>query len=125
MKNKIQTGVSVLFGLMFLNAGLNKIFNYIPIPDDLPEAVVKDNEAFMEISWLMPLVAIVEIIGGLLIIPTKTRPLAAIILFPVMVGILLTHITVAPDGLIMAIILWVVLLWIIIENRNRYLLILR
>ena len=52
---------------MFLNGGLNKIFNYIPVPTDLSPALVADNAAFLEISWLMPLVAIGEIIGGLLL----------------------------------------------------------
>lgn len=32
MKQKIITVVSVLFGLMFINAGLNKFFNYMPVP---------------------------------------------------------------------------------------------
>ena len=125
MKNKILTGVSILFGMMFLNAGLNKLFNYIPVPDNLPEAVIKDNAAMMEISWLLPLIAFVEILGGLLVMPPKTRALGAIILFPIAVGILLTHLTVAPEGLVMAIISWAILLWIIFDNRNKYLLILR
>ena len=73
MKNKILTGVSILFGMMFLNAGLNKFLNYMPVPDGLPEAVVKDNAAMMEISWLLPLIAIVEISGGLLVMPPKTK----------------------------------------------------
>lgn len=121
MKNKILTGVSILFGLMFLNAGLNKLFNYIPVPDNLPEAVLKDNAALMEISWLLPLVAIAEILGGLLIMIPRTRALGAMILFPVAMGILLTHLTVAPEGLVMAIIVWAILLWIIVENKHKYL----
>jgi uncharacterized membrane protein YphA (DoxX/SURF4 family) len=43
--------------------------------------------AFGEISWLMPLVGIVEVIGGLLFIFPKTRALGAIVILPVMVGI--------------------------------------
>lgn len=117
----VKTILFSLFGLMMLNGGLNKFLNYIPAPKDLPEALAKDNAAFAEIAWLMPLVAVAEIVGGLLVLIPKTRALGALVLFPVMVGILLTHITVAPDGLLMALILWAILLWIIIDNRHKYL----
>src|SRR5690554_6424450 len=92
MKQKILTVLSVLFGLLLLNGGLNKFFNYMPVPEDMAEEMMKDFGAIMEISWLMPLIAIAEIIGGLLIIFPKTRALGAVVIFPVAVGILLTHI---------------------------------
>lgn len=117
----VKTILFSLFGLMMLNGGLNKFLNYIPAPKDLPEALAKDNAAFAEIAWLMPLVAVAEILGGLLLLIPKTRALGALVLFPVMVGILLTHITVAPEGLPMALVLWAILLWIIFDNRTKYL----
>ncbi len=121
MKKKILFGVSLLFGLMFINSGLNKFFNYMPMPPDLPEDMMKDAMAMMEISWLMPLIAVAEIVGGALFITNRFRPLAAIIIFPVMMGIVLTHMTVAPSGLPMAIILLAIEVWVIIENREKYL----
>jgi uncharacterized membrane protein YphA (DoxX/SURF4 family) len=99
MKNKVQFVVCLLFGLMFINAGLNKFFNYLPVPKDLPEHMLKIMGAMMTIKWLMPLIATAEIIGGTLFIFKKYRALAAIIIFPVMVGIMLTHIIDAPSGL--------------------------
>ncbi len=99
MKKKILFGVSILFGLMFINAGLNKFFNYMPMPKDLPEGLIKVMTAFMEIRWLIPLIAVAEIVGGLLFITNKYRALGAIIIFPVVTGILLTHIINAPSGL--------------------------
>lgn len=121
MKNKILFIVSLLFGLMFINAGLNKFFNYMPVPKDLPEGLMKVMGAFMEIKWLMPLIAVAEIIGGILVIIPKYRALGAIIIFPVMLGIVLTNLIYAPSGLILAIILFAINLWIIIENRRKYL----
>ena len=121
MKKKILFGVSLLFGLMFINAGLNKFFNYMPVPDDLPENMVKAMTAFMTIGWLIPLIGVVEVVGGLLFIITKYRALGAIIILPVMIGILLTHITTAPSGLPLAIVLLAINLWVIIENREKYL----
>lgn len=121
MKKKILFAVSLIFGLVFINAGLNKFFNYMPVPEDLPESVMTMFSAIMQIGWLMPLIATAEIVGGLLFIIPKYRALGAIIIFPVMTGIILAHITVAPSGLPMALSLLVVLVWVIIENRDKYL----
>ncbi len=121
MKHKILLGVSILFGLMFINAGLNKFLNYIPVPKDMPENMVKLMTAFTEIGWLIPLVAIVEIIGGILFITNKFRALGAIIILPVMIGILLIHIMNEPSGLPIASILFAINIWVIVENRGKYL----
>src|SRR5690606_24922459 len=120
MKQKILTVLSVLFGLLLLNGGLNKFFNYMPVPEDMAEEMMKDFGAIMEISWLMTLIAIAEIIGGLLIIFPKSRALGAVVIFPVAVVILLTHIFVDTNGLLIALVIWAILLWIIYENGEKY-----
>lgn len=121
MKKKILMGVSILFGLMFINSGLNKFFNYMPMPENMPEKMMKVMMAYMEIGWLMPLIAVAEITGGILFITSKYRALGAIIIFPVMTGILLTHIITAPTGLPIALVLMAIEIWVIIENREKYL----
>lgn len=121
MKKIIQNIAGLLASLMFINAGLNKIFRYIPIPEDLPEQVASMNAAMAEIGWLLPLVAIAEIIGGILFIIPRFRALGAIILFPVMIGILLIHLTVAPSGLPIAVAIFLVLLWAIYDHRDKFL----
>jgi len=120
MKKKILLVVCILFGLMFINAGLNKFFNYIPAPNNLSEKMMKVMAAFMEIGWLMPLVAVAEIVGGILFMIPKLRALGAIIIFPVMIGIILTHIFLEPSGLPLALVLLAINLWVIIENREKY-----
>jgi hypothetical protein len=87
----------------------------------MPEDTMKMFTAFMQISWLMPLIGLMEIVGGVLIIPKRTRALGAIIIAPIMVGIVLTHIAIAPEGLPMAVVLLGILTWVIIENREKYL----
>lgn len=121
MKQKIIFGLSLLTGLMLINAGLNKFLNYIPVPEDLPENMKRINDAFMEIGWLLPLIGAAEILGGILFIIPKTRALGALVIFPVMVGILLTHLIIMPSGLVMATILMAINLWVIYENREKYL----
>lgn len=121
MKQKILNVLSILFGLLLINGGLDKFLHYMPIPPDLPEALAKDNLAYIEIAWLMPLVGFAELLGGVLILFPLTRTLGALVIFPVMVGVLLTHIFVAPEGLIIAVAIWTILLWMIYENRQKYL----
>lgn len=120
MKKKVLNVLSVIFGLLLLNGGLSKFFNYMPVPEDLPQALINDNIAFMEIEWLMPLVGFAEILGGILIMFQKTRAIGALVVFPVMVGVLLTHIFVAPSGLPIVFVIWAILGWIILDNRSKY-----
>lgn len=74
----------------------------------------------MEIGWLIPLVGVIEIVGGILFITNKFRALGAIVILPVMVGVLLTHTVNAPSGLPMALALFIVNIWVIYENRHKY-----
>lgn len=120
MKQKVYNVLSILFGLLLLNGGLSKFFNYMPPPENLSEAITKDFAALMEISWLMPLIGVAEIVGGILIIISKTRALGAVVIFPVMVGVLLTNTIVDTSGLIIALVIWAILLWILFENKDKY-----
>ncbi len=83
MKNKILFVVCLLYGLLFINSGLNKFFNYMPIPEEMPEEAMKMFQAMMQISWLMPLLGLFEIIGGVLVIIPRFRALGALILTPI------------------------------------------
>ncbi|MFL9481978.1 DoxX family membrane protein [Chitinophagaceae bacterium LWZ2-11] len=121
MKSKILFVLCLLAGLMFINAGLDKFFHYMPMPKDMPEKMVKTGMAFMEIGWLMPLVGAMEILGGLLLILPRTRALGAIVIVPVLTGILLANISMAPSGLPIVFALIAIILWVIIDNREKYL----
>lgn len=113
--------VCLLFGLMFINAGLDKFFHYNPVPKP-DEAMQKIYAAFAELSWLMPLVGAVEVVGGLLFIFPKTRALGAIVILPVMIGIVLHNLVKYPTtvGITISLVLAVINLWILIDNRNKY-----
>ena len=121
MKQKVTNVLNWLMAAMFLNAGLNKIFNYLPPPADLPEAMKNDLAAFMEIEWLLPLVAVTEIVGALLIILKQTRPLGTLVLFPVVIGIALVHFIVEPQGIIISVILLALITWNIWNQKSKYL----
>lgn len=121
MKSKILSVLCLLTGLMFINAGLDKFFHYMPIPKDMPEKMIKAGMAFVEIGWLLPLVGAAEIIGGTLLIFRRTRALGALVLVPILTGILLSNISLAPSGLPLVLVLFAVVFWVIIGNKEKFL----
>jgi uncharacterized membrane protein YphA (DoxX/SURF4 family) len=121
MRKKIFFVVSILFGLMMINSGLNKIFHYLPMPEKMPEAMLETFKSFMQIGWLFPLIAVVEISGGILFMIPRFRALGAIMLLPILIGVLLFHSIQAPQGILMAVILLGINIWAIAEDWNKYL----
>ncbi len=87
---------------------------------DFTAAQMKIFSAFMVITWMMPLIAIVEIIGGILFMINRTRALGAIVILPVMVGVLVHHSVLEPSGLVIALVLMAINLLAIFDNWKKY-----
>ncbi len=121
MKDKIYNVMCIVFGLFMANAGLDKFLHYMPMPENMSEASMNDYKAYQEISWLFPLIGAAELVGGLMIIFPKTRALGALILFPVMVGILLTNVLVDRMALPIVLVLTGIFISIIVKNKDKYL----
>lgn len=106
---------------MFINAGLDKFFHYMPMQTDMPEEAKKAFAAFMQVPWLLPLVGLMEVVGGILVLFPKTRTLGAIILLPVIIGILAHNFTVAPAavGIGISVALFIINIWILLDNKHK------
>ncbi|MNJ97570.1 hypothetical protein D3C87_153210 [compost metagenome] len=115
----VKTVLSVLFGLMFINAGLDKFLHYMPVPP-MEGEMLKVGMAFGTIVWLMPLIGAIELLGGLLFAIPKTRALGAIVIFPVMIGIVIHNAVYMPEGLAIAGPLLAINIWIIFDNWGKY-----
>lgn len=115
----VKTIFFVLFALMFINAGLDKFLHYMPMPEMTPE-MKPVFEAFGTLSWLTPLTGIIELVAGILILFPKTRALGAIMILPVMIGILCHNATFMPSGLLIAGVLFLINLWMIGDNWKKY-----
>ncbi len=92
----------------------------MPMPEDMPVNLVKAMTGFMQVSWLMPLVGAVEVIGGVLFIIPKTRAFGAVVIFPVIVGIMLTNTVTDTSGMPIALVFTAINLWVLYENRAKY-----
>lgn len=102
-----------------INSGFNKFFNYMPMPE-MSEEMMLIMSGFATIKWIFPLVAIVEILGGILIAIPKTRALGSIVIFPVMIGIFVHHMVHDLAGITIALILLAINIWSIIDNWDKY-----
>ena len=52
MKNKIFMGVRILFAIMIINSGLNKFFNFMPIPEMAAAAGNLMGAFFASVIWM-------------------------------------------------------------------------
>jgi putative oxidoreductase len=124
MKQKILMVLCVLFGLVMIIFGADKLFHFMPAMDmsKCTEEQKSFYNAFVSIKWLMPLTGLFEIIGGILIAIPKTRALGAIVILPVMVGILTHTFSYGPinAAVLMPVILGAINAWAIADNRDKY-----
>lgn len=120
MKSKIITGLSILVGAIMVSFGLNKFLNFIPMPEPDAEQM-KIFKAFLTLKWIFPLVAVAEVVGGVLIAIPRTRTFGALVLFPVIIGIVVHHATHDIAGIGMGLFLLIISLWVIYEDRKKLL----
>ncbi|RNI22583.1 DoxX family protein [Rufibacter latericius] len=120
MKNKILVALTLLFGLIMVNFGLNKFFHYIPMPEASPE-MMPVIMALVTTGWILPLVAVAEIVGGILIAIPRYRSLGALVILPVMVGIVVHHFAHDRASVGLSLVLFAINVWVIYENREKYL----
>lgn len=74
----------------------------------------------MEIAWLLPLIALAELVGDLLHIDPIERTLGALKIVPVMVGILLANLIVDIYSLVLVLPFGAIFIWILREQREKF-----
>ena len=70
--NKLLTVVRIIFGILIAIFGANKFLNFMPAPEELPEAILNYMTAFISTKTLY-LVGAVEFIAGLSFIFNSLR----------------------------------------------------
>lgn len=118
-KGKITLAVQVLFGLIILAAGINKLYLFMPVPEQMPAGKEFINFLYAT-GYLMYVVALVEIIGGGLLVLNRMVPLALLILAPITTNILLFHIFLEQMGLPMGIFIYFLQLFLFILYKKRF-----
>ena len=86
----------VLLGLVFLVFGLNMFFHFIPQPPMTGDAGTLGGLMFVH-GWFT-FYGILYVIAGILLLVGRYVPVALVILGPIIVNILLFHLTLLPKG---------------------------
>lgn len=118
MKTKIEMVVRILLGLILLVFGLNKFLQFMPMPETTPEAGALMG-AFMAVGYMFPLIAITEIVVGALLLINKVKPLALVMLVPLVVNILLFHIFLDPAGIGAGALVAILHIALIVMNKEK------
>ena len=90
MNSKFTQIVRILLGLILIAFGINKIYTFIPLPQP-PQEAADFMASLANTGYILTVVAIFEIIIGLLLIFKTWVPFALLLLVPISVNILLFH----------------------------------
>ncbi|NCO64212.1 MAG: DoxX family membrane protein [Flavobacteriales bacterium] len=117
--NKALTVIRIIFGILLAVFGANKFFNFMPAPEEMPEAVINYMTALMSTKTL-GLVGAVELIAGLSFIFNKYGALMAIILMSVSINAVLFHVFLSPADMIGAIVLLALNIVMLYAYKDKY-----
>lgn len=105
----------LLMGLVFTVFGLNGFLHFLPM-SPVPQLALQFVGALVQ-SHYMVVVFALQLAAGLLLLANRYVPFALTILGPILFNILLFHVTMAPSGLPLAVI--VTILWAVLAYRHR------
>ena len=95
---KVLTVIArILLGLIFVVFGSNAFLHFIPMPP-LPQGLAGDYVRVFIASGYAYVVAILQIVGGVLLLIGRFVPLGLTILGAIIVNILIFHALMAPEG---------------------------
>src|SRR5205823_6519164 len=116
---KIATIIArVLLGLIFVVFGSNIFLHFIPMPPP-PPGPVGDFTKALFVTHYLHVVAVFQIVGGLLLLIGRFVPLGLLLLAPVIVNIDLVHILMDPSGLPMATVISILLVFLVCGTAMR------
>lgn len=91
MNTTIQKTTDIVLALLMIIFGLNKFFGFIPV-EPPADPVAQQYMGAMFSSYLFKVVALTEIIGGVLLVIPNTKFIGWMVLLPVIFNIVAFHI---------------------------------
>ncbi|MDF1516986.1 MAG: DoxX family membrane protein [Lutibacter sp.] len=119
MNPKLTMVLRLLLGLILLVFGANKFLQFMPSPPmEGPPADFFG--ALFATGYMIPLIAITEIIAGVLLLTNKWTGLALVLVAPISVNIVLFHLVLDPAGIAAAAVVAVLNVVLIYANWNKF-----
>lgn len=107
----------ILLGLALVIFGANKFFNFMPA-GEMPEAA-GNFFGTLTSAGFMTLIAVVEVVVGLLLIVNKWVGFAITALVPLSVGFIVFHLALAPAGIAPALVVVVLHLLLLVGYKDK------
>ena len=98
MNSKLTMVLRLLLGLILVVFGANKFFQFMPAPP-MEGAPADFMGALFATGYMFPMIALTEIVAGILLLTNKWTGLALILAAILSVNILLFHIMLAPASI--------------------------
>jgi uncharacterized membrane protein YphA (DoxX/SURF4 family) len=93
--------VRTLMGLLFV---FSAVFHFLTVfgvapPPEIPAQVKPFMDGLVSSGYFLWLLKLTELVGGLMLLSGRFVPLAMVILSPVIINIVLTHLFLLPSGI--------------------------
>ena len=119
MNSKFTKIVRILLGIILIAFGVNKMYSFIPLPAP-PEEAANFMNSLADTGYVLNVVAIFEILIGLLLLIKKWVPFAILLLLPLSLNILLFHLFMDIPGIWTALLVVVLNGVLIYKHRQKY-----
>jgi len=119
MKEKIFIGIQVIAGLLLVMFGSNTFLQFMPMPEMTP-IMGEFMGALYKTGYIFPISAILEIVAGIAFLSNKFASLMAIVVMPIMLNALLSHLFLDPSGIGAAAFIVFAIIIVMIRNKDRY-----
>ncbi len=119
MNKKFTMVFRLILGLIFLIFGANKFFNFMPMPP-MEGAPGEFMGALFAAGYMFPLIALTEIVAGVLLILNKWVGFALILASVMIVNIVVFHLALAPSGVGLGALMLVLAVLLYYANWNKF-----
>lgn len=111
--------VRILMGLMFAFASIVVLFKLVPQPEQTGNVKIFMDGMAASV-YMMTTIKVIELICAVAFLSGRFVPLATVVIFPININILLFHVFLAPEGLLVAVLLMIGNLLLAWNYRDRY-----
>lgn len=119
MNSQFTKIVRILLGLILIAFGVNKLYAFIPLPQPSPQAA-DFLSSLASTGYVLTVIAVFEIIIGLLLLFKKWVPFALLVLVPLSLNILLFHLFLDVPSIGTAIVVVVLNGILLYKHRRKY-----
>lgn len=111
--------VRIILGLLFLVSVIGFVFNLMPQPK-LEQNAMLFITGMMASGYLLPLVKGIEFVCAVAFLTGRFMPLATVVIFPITVNIVLFHSVLAPESLVVPVVLLLGNLFLAYAYREKF-----